>query len=62
MVKTMSTTQTTSQSSSVPSNNVSTNPAENITIKVKTNLDASVHSIPINKNATVLGLKGEIEK
>ena len=61
MVKTMSATQPTSQSSA-PSNNVSTNPAENITIKVKTNLDASVHSIPINKNATVLGLKGEIEK
>ena len=43
-------------------NNVSSNPEENITIKVKTNLDATVHSIQINKNATVLGLKGEIQK
>ena len=49
-------------SSSAPSNNVSSNPEENITIKVKTNLDATVHEVPINKNATVLGLKGEIEK
>ena len=46
----------------VPSANVSGNPSDNITIKVKTNLDASVHTITINKNATVLGLKGEIEK
>ena len=50
------------QSSSAPSNNVSGNPSENITIKVKTNLDASIHTITINKSATVLGLKGEIEK
>ena len=49
-------------SSSVPANNVSSNPEENITIKVKTNLDATIHNVPINKNATVLGLKGEIEK
>ena len=48
--------------SSSTSNNVSSNPDENITIKVKTNLDATIHSVPINKNATVLGLKGEIEK
>ena len=44
------------------SNNVSSNPEENITLKVKTNLDATIHNVPINKNATVLGLKGEIEK
>ena len=65
MVKT-ATAQTNPQSSSsqqqAPSNNVSSNPEENITIKVKTNLDATVHEITINKNATVLGLKGEIEK
>jgi ubiquilin len=60
MVKTVSAQN--SQPSPAPSNNVSSNPEENITIKVKTNLDSSVHSIPINKNATVLGLKGEIEK
>ena len=65
MVKTVApvnNTNTNSTSSSAPSNNVSSNPEENITIKVKTNLDASIHSVPINKNATVLGLKGEIEK
>ena len=60
MVKTVSAQNP--QPSPAPSSNVSSNPEENITIKVKTNLDASVHSIPINKNATVLGLKGEIEK
>ena len=43
-------------------NNVSSNPDDNITLKVKTNLDATIHSVPINKNATVLGLKGEIQK
>ena len=47
---------------SAPSNNVSSNPEDNITLKVKTNLDATIHNVPINKNATVLGLKGEIEK
>ena len=63
MVKTVSQTNTNNTtSSSAPSNNVSSNPEENITIKVKTNLDATVHNVPINKNATVLGLKGEIEK
>ena len=64
MVKTMapSQSQSSQQQVSAPSNNVSSNPEENITIKVKTNLDATVHEIPINKNATVLGLKGEIEK
>jgi len=63
MVKTVTQTNTNNTtSSSAPSNNVSSNPEENITIKVKTNLDATVHNIPINKNATVLGLKGEIEK
>ena len=41
---------------------VSSNPEENITIKVKTNLDATIHTITINKKSTVLGLKGEIEK
>ena len=41
---------------------VSSNPEDNITIKVKTNLDATIHSVTINKNATVLGLKGEVEK
>ena len=63
MVKTVATqTNPQTNTSSVSSNNVSSNPEDNITIKVKTNLDASIHSIPINKNATVLGLKGEIEK
>ena len=64
MVKTMapSQSQSSQQQVSAPSNNVSSNPEENITIKVKTNLDATVHNITINKNATVLGLKGEIEK
>ena len=64
MVKTMapSQSQSSQQPVSAPSNNVSSNPEENITIKVKTNLDATVHNITINKNATVLGLKGEIEK
>jgi ubiquilin len=46
----------------VQANNVSSNPQDNITIKVKTNLDATVYDVSINKNATVLGLKGEIEK
>ena len=49
-------------SSLTPSNNVSSNLEENITIKFKMNLDTSIHSVPIDKNATVLGLKGEIEK
>ena len=63
MVKTVTQANTNNTSSaSAPSNNVSSNPEENITIKVKTNLDATVHEVPINKNATVLGLKGEIEK
>ena len=61
MVKTFK-AETSNTNASVPSNNVSSNPAENITVKVKTNLDATIHSVPINKNATVLGLKGEIEK
>ena len=63
MVKTASAVnKPNTNTSSAPSNNVSSNPEENITIKVKTNLDATVHSVQINKNATVLGLKGEIEK
>ena len=63
MVKTVTQANTNNTTSaSAPSNNVSSNPEENITIKVKTNLDATVHEVPINKNATVLGLKGEIEK
>ena len=61
MVKTH-TAQQNQTTSSPQQNNVSSNPEENITIKVKTNLDASVHNVTINKNATVLGLKGEIEK
>ena len=47
---------------SAPTNNVSSNPEDNITLKVKTNLDATIHNVTINKNATVLDLKGEIEK
>ena len=47
---------------SAPTNNVSSNPEDNITLKVKTNLDATIHNVPINKNSTVLALKGEIEK
>ena len=43
-------------------NNVSSSQDDNITLKVKTNLDATIHSVPINKNATVLSLKGEIQK
>ena len=62
MVKTVAAQNPQPSQSPSTSNNVSSNPDENITIKVKTNLDATVHSIPINKNATVLGLKGEIEK
>ena len=61
MVKTFK-AETSNTNANVPSNNVSSNPADNITLKVKTNLDATIHSVPINKNATVLGLKGEIEK
>ena len=62
MVKTVAAQNPQPSQSPSTSNNVSSNPDENITIKVKTNLDATIHSIPINKNATVLGLKGEIEK
>ena len=61
MVKTVK-TENKAPSTTSASNNVSSNPADNITIKVKTNLDATIHNITINKNATVLGLKGEIEK
>jgi ubiquilin len=42
--------------------NVSSNTQDNITVKVKTNIDATIHDVSINKSATVLGLKGEIEK
>ena len=63
MVKTVKAQSSSSQPSSQPSaNNVSSNPEDNINIKVKTNLDATIHEIKINKNSTVLGLKGEIEK
>ena len=63
MVKTVKTESAKPQSTAPStSNNVSSNPEENITLKVKTNLDATIHNVPINKNATVLGLKGEIEK
>ena len=63
MVKTVKAESTKPQSTAPStSNNVSSNPEENITLKVKTNLDATIHNVPINKNATVLGLKGEIEK
>ena len=42
--------------------NVSSNTQDNIKVKVKTNIDATIHDVSINKSATVLGLKGEIEK
>ena len=61
-VKTESAKPQVSAPSSTTTNNVSSNPEDNITLKVKTNLDGTIHSVPINKNATVLGLKGEIEK
>ena len=61
-VKTESVKPPSAPSTAPTTNNVSSNPEENISIKVKTNLDATVHSIQINKNATVLGLKGEIQK
>ena len=54
--------QSAKQPSTTSSNNLSSNPEDNITVKVKTNLDATVHNVQVNKNATVLGLKGEIEK
>jgi hypothetical protein len=38
------------------------NNQEMISLKIKTNIDATIHNIQINKNASVLGLKGEIEK
>ena len=44
------------------SNNISSNNEENITIKIKNYLDSKVHEITINKNDTVLALKGEIQK
>ena len=47
---------------SQPTNNVSSNPEDKITIKVKTNLDATIHNVSINKSSTVSGLKSEIEK
>ena len=63
MVKTVKTENSNPQSSTQPSENIiSSNPEDNITIKVKTNIDATIHDIKINKNATVLVLKGEIEK
>ena len=63
MVKSVkTTTEAPSASSQPPTNNVSSNPEENITLKIKTNLNNTVHDVPINKNATVLGLKAEIEK
>ena len=66
MVKTVKTESSKPQTSSTEAqsttNNVSSNPADNITIKVKTNMDATIHNVSVNKNATVLGLKGEIEK
>ena len=71
MVKTVKAPESKPAESSQPSqpsttttttNNVSSNPSENVTIKVKTNLDGTIHSVTINKSATVLGLKGEIEK
>lgn len=64
MVKSVKTTSSAEPSapSTVPTNNVSSNPEENITVKVKTTLNNTIHSVPINKNATVLGLKAEIEK
>ena len=68
MVKTVKAPENKPVESSQPSqpstttNNVSSNPSENVTIKVKTNLDGTIHSVSINKSATVLGLKGEIEK
>ena len=47
---------------SQPTNNVSSNQEDKITIKVKTNLDATIHNVSINKSSTVSGLKSEIEK
>ena len=50
--------------SSQPSttNNASSNHQDKITVKIRTNLDDTIHNVSINKSATVLILKQEIEK
>ena len=54
MVKSFSKSESTSYNKSesvfIISNNAPSNPDENITVEVKTNLNNIVYSVPINKN------------